>query len=92
VYSRQAGASYTYTFNGRGIAIVAPRGPGRAAFDVWIDGVWKAGLNDSAQTYMPRDILYAVQGLASGTHTLRVVARSAPTHQRIDLDALIVLQ
>ncbi|HEY4752269.1 MAG TPA: S8 family serine peptidase [Candidatus Limnocylindrales bacterium] len=92
MYSRQAGASYTYSFRGRGIAIVAPRGPGRATFDVWIDGVRVAAVNQYAAKYTARLVLFATQGLASRVHTLRVVARSVPTRQRIDLDALIVLQ
>ena len=92
VSSRRAGATYTFTFQGRGIAIVAPKGPGRAGFDVVIDGRWVASVGPYAATETARVILFAARGLSSGTHTIKVVVRSSPTHQRIDLDALLVLR
>ncbi len=86
------GASYTYRFAGRGIAIVAPRAPGRGIFDVYVDGTRRATVDERWSSYQGKRLLFVMTGLASGTHTLRVVARSTPGRQRIELDALLVLR
>jgi hypothetical protein len=92
MYSRQAGASYSLHFTGSGIAIVAPLGPGRASFDVFVDGTKVGSVSELAAGYEARRILYAVYGLPNASHTLKVVANAAPGRQRIDLDALLVLK
>jgi len=92
LYSNSTLASYTLRFSGRGIAIVAPLGPKRGVFDVFVDGALAGTVDESAGGYMARRVLFAKTGLAAGAHTLRVVARVTPGRQRIELDALLVLR
>jgi len=92
LYSTSAGATYSLTFSGRGIAIVAPLAPGRGTFDIFLDGAKVATVDEVAPTYLARRLVYVVSNLAVGTHTLKVVANAVPGRQRIDLDALLVLK
>jgi len=92
IYTNGVGASYSLTFRGRGIAIVAPLAPGRGTFDVFLDGTKVATVDERASSYLARRLVYVVSSLAVGTHTLKVVANAAPGRQRIDLDALLVLK
>ena len=92
LYATHSGAWYGLTFSGRGIAIIAPLAPGRTTFDVYLDGVKVARVSELASSYRARRILYAVTGLPAGSHKFRVVAEVTPGHQRMDLDALLVLR
>ena len=85
-----AGAWARYSFTGRGIAVVAPRSPGRGRFSVYIDGLWKGTVDLRATSYLARRIVFSSY-LTPGTHT--IVLRVAGTAGRptVSLDGLVVL-
>jgi hypothetical protein len=84
------GASATMTFAGRGIAIVAPAGPGRGAVDVVIDGRIAGRLDLGSPVNAARRVGF-FRALTGGTHTVRVFARATSGGSRVDLDAVVVL-
>ncbi len=92
LYTTSVGAAYSLRFTGRGVAIVAPFGPGRGTFDVFIDGTKQATVDEYSSGYLARRVIYVKTGLASAIHTLKVVVNATPGRQRMDLDALLVLK
>jgi GH25 family lysozyme M1 (1,4-beta-N-acetylmuramidase) len=88
-YTTTAGASVSQTFSGSAIAWVAPKGPSRGSADVYVDGVYVAGVNLYASTSTPKVLVFAKWWPVNGTHTIKVVARGTAGHPRVDLDAFV---
>lgn len=82
-----SGRSATYTYTGRGFAVVGPRSTTRGKFKVYVDGAYKATISERASSAQYRRVLYALS-LPAGTHTIRIVAAGGG---RIDLDAFLTL-
>jgi len=82
-----SGRSATFTYTGRGFAIVGPRSPTRGKFKVYVDGAYRATVSERASSTQYRRVLYAAS-LAHGRHTVRIVAAGGG---RIDLDAILTL-
>jgi subtilisin family serine protease len=86
--ARGAGAEATLRFDGRAVAIVAPRGPGKGHIEVTIDGVRVDVVDLSATRTQPRRIVFASRALSAGEHVITVRTRTAGTQ----LDAILVLE
>ena len=86
--ARGAGAEAALHFNGRAVAVVAPRGPGRGRIDVSIDGAHVATVDLSGKRTQQRRIVFASGALAAGDHVITVRTRKAGT----ELDAILVLE
>ena len=85
-YTSTNGDFFQYTFTGTGVDFIAPKGSGYATVTVYIDGVNKGNFSeDNGGTYAPQQVIYGITGLASGSHTIKVVKVSGSYHQ---LDAL----
>ena len=82
-----SGRSATFTYTGRGFAIVGPRSSTRGKFKVYADGVLLATVSERASSAQYRRVLCA-RTLAQGRHTVRIVAAGGG---RIDLDAILTL-
>jgi hypothetical protein len=91
-FATAAGASARYTFTGRGIALVATRGPDRGAVKVYLDGALVATIDTHAAALQFRTAVWSRTFAASGFHTLRLVVVGTSGHARFDLDALEVLR
>lgn len=91
-YTTEAGASATYRFTGRSIAIVSRQALTRGAFKVYVDGTYagKVDLHDDYARY--RLIAFSRRWATSGEHAIRMVAVGGNRHPRVDLDAFIVLR
>jgi hypothetical protein len=89
-----SGATATYIFSGRWIAIASTLGPNRGTVRFTLDGA-----TTTVDLYSPTTrtawLVYSV-GLSPGSHTLVMEAtglkNSKSTGKRVDLDALVVLQ
>lgn len=86
--ARGAGAQATLRFQGRAVAVVAPRGPGRGSIDVSIDGVRVATVSLAASRTQARRIVFASGALSDGDHVITVRTRKAGA----ELDAILVLE
>ncbi|MDQ1324393.1 MAG: hypothetical protein QG587_1729, partial [Chloroflexota bacterium] len=82
-----SGGSATFTYTGRGFAIVGPRSSTRGKFKVYVDGAYRATVSERSSSAQYRRVLYAAS-LAHGRHTVRIVAAGGG---RIDLDAILTL-
>ncbi len=85
--SSSYGASVSYSFTGRGISVVAPKGPGRAKLAIRIDGVLVSTVSLKAKSTHHRRIIFAKTFSFSGPHkiTLQIVSSG-----KVQLDAFIV--
>jgi len=81
-------ATATMSFTGRGVALVAPRGPGHGKLDITIDGQPVAAVDLSSISAQSRRIVFASGPLTSGQHVIRFTTRKAGA----ELDALLVLE
>ena len=90
-YTTGKGASLTYRFTGRGIALVARRGSTRGMATVYIDGIKVASV-DLNGTSASRWIAYQRSFPTSGSHKIKIVCAGTTSHPRIDVDALVVLR
>jgi hypothetical protein len=80
-------ARASYTFTGRGISVVAPRGPRRAKVAIYIDGVHKKTVDLRTSTTQVRRVIYTASWRSSVTRriTLRIVSSG-----KVQLDGFIV--
>jgi len=69
-----AGAAWSATFTGSGVAVIAPKEPGAGQIEVQIDGETR-GTVDLATTgaRQPQQVAFEVTGLSAGEHVVRVV-------------------
>jgi hypothetical protein len=85
------GASATYRFIGRSVALIAPLGPTRGAMKLYLDGKYEETIIVHDFLTTPRMKLFAMSWPAVGTHTIRLVVISKQ-HPRVDIDAFVVLR
>lgn len=93
-FATAAGSSASISFDGTSVAWVTGKGPQRGRARVYLDGISIATIDLYAPTNRSRQIVFARNGLTSGSHTLRIVAlgNGASSGTRVDLDAIIVLK
>jgi hypothetical protein len=90
-YTTASGASATFTFTGYGVSWVAYRGPNRGSAAIYLDGIYRATVKLYSASYHARQIVYAANWGANGTHTLKIVNLATSGHPRIDVDAFVRL-
>ena len=82
-----------FSFNGREVAWIAPKGPDRGRAEVWIDGtkVTTVELYKSSET--PKMAVFA-KSVGPGSHTVEIrslgTKTSSSTGKRVDVDAFFV--
>ncbi|HTU76493.1 MAG TPA: hypothetical protein VMG38_23485 [Trebonia sp.] len=71
------GDSASYTFTGTGLEVLAETYDDEGSFDVYVDGKQDTSQDftedSSGGTRLAQQVVYSVQGLAKGTHTVRIV-------------------
>jgi hypothetical protein len=87
-YTSQAGAKARLTFSGRAAAIVAPLGPTRGSFQVYVDGVLRTTISLRRATGLSRSVVWSFS-FAPGAHTVEV---RAVGNGRIDVDAFVTFR
>lgn len=74
-YARANGAPgvmAAHSFNGTGVALVGMQRPDGGRADVYVDGALIATVDFYSPAQLNRRVLFAVDGLSDGTHTLEV--------------------
>lgn len=87
-----AGATATFTFSGRAVAWVAPKGTGRGKAKVYVDGVYRKTVDLYRATAYPRAVVFSAAWSTIGNHTVRIVVVGTAGRPRIDLDAMSTLR
>ncbi len=76
-YTPSNGDSVTYTFTGTGLEVLSETNDDEGSFDVYVDGKQDTSQDytedTSGSTRLAQQVVYAVQGLSPGTHTVKVV-------------------
>ena len=85
--SSKAGASVTYRFTGRSIALVAARGRLLGRADIRIDGKQVATIDLKTRTRANRQVVWTKR-LSSGEHTITIRVRKGT----VVVDAFVVTQ
>jgi thermitase len=91
-YATRAGASVSYTFTGRGIAVIAPKGPTRGSVKIYVDGSHVKTVSLYRAKTLSRMVIHRAYWAASGAHTVRLVVVGTKGRPRVDLDAFVVLR
>ena len=73
----------SYTFTGTGIEYISETNTDIGNADVYIDGVLKKTVSGSSSSRVSQVVLYSVQNLAAGQHTIKLVKRSG-TYMLLD--------
>ena len=91
-YARTRGASLTYRFKGRGLAVIMPYGPGRGKAQIWVDGSLAGTVDMYRSTLRARRIVLSRSWASSGSHVVKVVVLGTPGRPRVDVDAFLVIR
>ncbi len=71
------GSSLTVTIDGPVFRLIGQRGPARARAEVTIDGASQGTVDTHAPTYASQQVLFALEGMTSGRHTVTVTITGA---------------
>jgi hypothetical protein len=91
-YASAAGASASYAFTGRSVALVLAKGPTRGAVQVWIDGALATTVDTYGTANAYGWVGYARNFGTSGAHTVQLVVVGTASRPTVVLDALEVVR
>ncbi len=89
-WSKDPGATATFTFSGASVKWVGPLGPTRGRAIVLIDGREVARVNLWRSSFVPRAVVFKRTFKTTGRHTLTIKVLSAPGRQTVAIDGFIV--
>ncbi|MER7006953.1 carbohydrate-binding protein [Dactylosporangium sp. NPDC000555] len=76
-YTTTVGATASYTFTGTGVEYLSERFSDMGNVDVYIDNVFQANVNLNVPgARQVQQVVFSKTGLASGTHTIRIVNKT----------------
>jgi len=83
-------ATYTRTFTGRAVALVAPMSRGRGKARIYVDGVYAATIDTYRATSRFRVLVFTRTWATSKAHTLKVIVSGTKNRPRFDVDAFVI--
>jgi hypothetical protein len=91
-FSTRRWSSITRTFNGRGIALVAPKSPRRGKASIYVDGSFVGTVDLYRSKPLFRVLVYAKRWSSSGHHSLKIVVQGTKHRPRFDVDAFVIVR
>ena len=91
-YATKAGAWVQFSFTGRAVAVVAPKGASRGSFKAYVDGTYIGTVSAYRSSSQSRMVLFARNWSTSGSHKVKLVLTGTAGHPRFDIDAFGYLQ
>jgi hypothetical protein len=88
-YAKTAGASATYTFTGRSVALVSTMAPTRGKVKVYVNGVYVTTVDLQSSTTTYRVLAWQKTWSTSATRTLKLLVAGTARRPRVDLDAFV---
>jgi hypothetical protein len=90
-FSSSSGATATFGFTGAGVSWLAQRSSSTGPVEVYIDGIDEGTVTPKTSTspYPAQQVDYSITGLASGSHTIKIVNNAA---NLLTVDAFTVLE
>ena len=89
--SHARGATARLVFSGRGIAVLAPRGPGRGKIRIFVDGIDRGTVDTYRSHFLPRRMVFVKTFGSTATHTIVVRVEGTTGRPNFSLDGFIVL-
>jgi hypothetical protein len=86
------GARLTFSFTGRSLALVAPKGPRYGGLSISLDGGPETRISLYQASVNSRLALYVVNLPTAGAHKLVIRARTVGSRRRVDVDAFAVIR
>jgi hypothetical protein len=89
-FAERPGASARFTFRGRSITWVGPKGPTRGRARVYLDGRLAGTVNLRSSTFQARASVFGKSWARSGRHTIRIVVLGVPGPTMVAIDEFVV--
>jgi hypothetical protein len=86
-----AGASASYSFSGRAVALVVSRDPAYGQVKVYLDGAYVMTVDTASSGHADRAVVFS-RTFAGGSHTLRLVAVGTAGRPTVVVDAFEVIR
>jgi len=90
--SSSAGASATFAFTGRAVALVSTLGTNRGRVSIFVNGAWDQTVDLGRPGLTYRAQVWSKSWATSGSRTIKVVVVGTPGRPRVDADAFAVLR
>jgi hypothetical protein len=90
-YSTARGATASFDFDGRSVALIAPKGPTRGSARIYLDGKYVTTVSLYRSTFRARQIVFVANWSDVARHRLTVRVVGTPRHPMVAVDALYVL-
>jgi hypothetical protein len=91
-YATARWAKSTFTFKGRGIALVSTRARTRGRASIYIDGAYAGSVDMGVGSTQYRTVAWRKTWGTSGHHSIRVVVVRTGGRPRVDVDAFVVIR
>jgi Subtilase family len=91
-YATKSGAWVQFTFTGRAVALIAPKGASRGSAKVYVDGSYVGTTSAYRSSSQSKIVLFARNWGTSGSHKVKLVLTGTAGHPRFDVDAFAYLQ
>ena len=91
-YATKSGAWVQFSFTGRAVAVIAPKGASRGSAKVYVDGTYVGTVSAYRSSSQSKIVLFARNWGASGSHKVKLVLTGTAGHPRFDIDAFGYLQ
>ena len=92
MFSTAPGATMTYTFTGRGLALAVTSNRGTGRVRIYLDGIDKGYVDTRGPTTANRTAVWAGNWSASGTHTAKFVVEGTSGRPAVIMDGIVVLR
>ena len=86
-YATKAGAWVQFSFTGRAVGLITPKGSSRGSAKVYVDGTYVGTTSEYRSSSQSRIVLFARNWGSSGSHTVKFVLTGTSGHSRFDVDA-----
>ena len=85
-------AAATFTFTGRAVAWIAPRGAALGKAKVYLDGKYVATVDLKTASAQNQRVVFAYSWTASKSHKMQIVCQATSGRPRIEVDAFAVMK
>jgi hypothetical protein len=90
-YSSSPRATATFSFTGSEVALFSPKGPGRGAAKISVDGRYVTTISEYAKSVTPRMIVFRRTFATPGEHRITIRPVGTPGRPRIDIDGFLYI-
>lgn len=82
----------SFSFTGRSVALVSPKGTSRGSVKVYVDGAYVSTVDLHRSSAISKVIVFSRSWSTKARHTVRLVVLGTSGHPRVDVDGFIVVR